>query len=219
MTHGESFDSLLMAPFARVMEPLDKSGGDDTLVAVYHHEGIGYCPRSRLDRSPAMQFPAADPSSTTKVVSLVTCVLLLALPLGLFLLADLPTLAALGVALMSALILGVTWALAPRAYEVDGHALVVHRGVGLVSLPLAEIRACRVDPTAMDRSWRLMGSGGLFGFFGLFRNAHLGTYRAFATDPKQAVVIESAGKPWVLTPAEPASLARRLEDAIRAASR
>jgi hypothetical protein len=161
-----------------------------------------------------MQFSAADPSSTTKVVSLVTCVVLLALPLGLFVVGEVPTLAAWGVALMSVLILGITWALAPRAYEVDGHALVVHRGLGRVSLPLGEIRACRVDPSAMDRSWRLMGSGGLFGFFGLFRNARLGTYRAFATDPKQAVVIEAVGKPWVLTPAEPASFARKLEDAM-----
>lgn len=201
------------------MGPLGKSGGDDTVAAVYRRQGIGYCPGSRLARLPAMPFPAADPSSTTKVVSLLTCVLLLALPLGLFLLADVPALVAWGVALMSVLILGVTWALAPRAYEVDGHALVVHRGLGRISLPLAEIRACRVDPTAMDRSWRLMGSGGLFGFFGLFRNARLGTYRAWATDPKQAVVIESAGKPWVLTPAEPASLARRLDEAMRSASR
>ncbi len=161
-----------------------------------------------------MRFPAADLSVTVRVVTLVTSFVLLALPVAFLWTGEVPPAVAWFVGLMSVLILVGTWSFAPRAYEVDGHGVVVHRGLGCARLPLAEIRGCRVDPSAMERSWRLMGSGGLFGFFGLFRNARLGAFRAFATDPAMAVVIESNGKPWVLTPAEPASLVRKLEESM-----
>jgi hypothetical protein len=153
------------------------------------------------------------------MVTFVTSFLLLALPAVFLWTGEVPLAVTWSVGLMSVLILVATWSFAPRAYEIDGHGVVVHRGLGCVRLPLAEVRGCRIDPAAMERSWRLLGSGGLFGFFGLFRNARLGTFRAFATNPAMAVVIESGGKPWVLTPAEPASLVRKLEQAMRADSR
>ncbi|MEY4387720.1 MAG: hypothetical protein RLY20_3003, partial [Verrucomicrobiota bacterium] len=49
---------------------------------------------------------------------------------------------------------------------------------------LADVKSVVADPEAMRWSIRLCGSGGLFGFFGWFRNRTLGTYRAYGTGPK-----------------------------------
>ena len=56
----------------------------------------------------------------------------------------------------------------------------------------------------MPRSIRVFGVGGLFGYFGLFRNSRYGTMIWYATRRDQFVVIErSNGKTIVLTPDDP----------------
>ncbi len=52
----------------------------------------------------------------------------------------------------------------------------------------------------MKGSIRTFGNGGLFCFSGRFRNRKLGSYRAFATDPKLAVVLRFPDKIVVVTP-------------------
>ena len=59
------------------------------------------------------------------------------------------------------------------------------------------------DPNAMKGSIRTFGNGGFFSFSGRFRNSQLGSYRAFATDPKRAVVIKTEKRTFVITPQDP----------------
>ena len=55
----------------------------------------------------------------------------------------------------------------------------------------------------MRRSLRVWGNGGLYSVTGIYQNAALGRYRAFVTDPGQAVVLELPGRRIVISPADP----------------
>jgi len=88
-------------------------------------------------------------------------------------------------------------------YRLDASGLYVQRLLWATRLDLGDLDRATYDPSAMCRSIRLFGNGGLFSFTGWFRNATLGRYRAFVTDPRQAVVLHSSSRVVVLSPAYP----------------
>jgi hypothetical protein len=90
-----------------------------------------------------------------------------------------------------------------RGYELSGDALHVRRLLWTTRVPLQGVERVWHDGTAMRRSLRIFGNGGLFAITGLFRNSVLGRYRAFATDPSRAVVVRAASRVIVLSPADP----------------
>jgi hypothetical protein len=63
--------------------------------------------------------------------------------------------------------------------------------------------SAEIDPVAVEGSMRIFGNGGFFAFTGLFRNRKLGSYRAYATDSKKAVVLRWPGRTVVVTPDDP----------------
>ena len=69
------------------------------------------------------------------------------------------------------------------------------------------------SPGATLGSVRTFGIGGLFGFVGHFRNAFLGPYRAYATDPANAVVLRLGREVVVVTPERPAEFVAAIEAA------
>ncbi|MBK5099204.1 MAG: hypothetical protein JJE01_15605, partial [Gemmatimonadetes bacterium] len=50
---------------------------------------------------------------------------------------------------------------------------------------------------------RVFGIGGAFAFAGKFRNATLGSYRAYVTDPSFCVVLDLGSETVVVTPDSP----------------
>lgn len=90
-----------------------------------------------------------------------------------------------------------------RGYEVSSGQLLVRRLLWSTGVPLSGLREAQADPKAMPGSVRLFGNGGLFVFAGLFWNRKLGTYRAFATDPGNAVVLRLERRAVVVTPDHP----------------
>lgn len=103
------------------------------------------------------------------------------------------------------LILVITYGFSPKAYALDDRQLIIYRpfqnklyateGILTVSL---------VDKKDLKKSIRVFGVGGLFGYFGLFRNSRYGTMIWYATRRDQFVVIERAnGRTIVLTPDDP----------------
>jgi hypothetical protein len=76
---------------------------------------------------------------------------------------------------------------------------------------LTEVVWVKIDPEALRGSIRLWGSGGLFGFFGIFRNRQLGVYRAYGTDPKRAVIVKLNQRTIVVTPEHPERFVAELE--------
>ena len=90
-----------------------------------------------------------------------------------------------------------------RGYEVDSGNLLIRRLLWSTVLSLSELKEAWSDPTAMARSLRLFGNGGLFVFAGLFWNRKLGKYRAFATLPRNSVVLKFPRRSVVVTPESP----------------
>jgi hypothetical protein len=90
-----------------------------------------------------------------------------------------------------------------RGYVLSGGELRIERLGWQNRFALADVVSISADPQAIRRSIRLCGSGGMFGFFGWFRNKTLGIYRAYGTDPKNTVVIKFKNRTIVITPQDP----------------
>jgi hypothetical protein len=88
-------------------------------------------------------------------------------------------------------------------YVLHERTLLIERLAWKTRIDLTALRSAVADPNAMRGSLRLFASGGLFGFFGWFRNHSLGLYRAYATDPRRAVVLKLSGRTVVVTPDDP----------------
>lgn len=93
-----------------------------------------------------------------------------------------------------------------RGYELDGTGLYVERLLWRTPIGLEGLNRAWHDPSAMRRSVRLFGNGGLFAITGVFQNKALGRYRAFVTNPKQAVVLRYETRVVVLSPTDPDAL-------------
>jgi PH (Pleckstrin Homology) domain-containing protein len=153
---------------------------------------------------------AAPWSAAVKASSALACVLLLVLAFGLPH-AVLPVghralaegLRGL-VFVLPFVILGASALFVVRGYEVHGRDLFVRRLLWATRIPLEGLEAAWRDPEAMARSVRVFGNAGLFAVTGVYRNRTLGTYRAFVTDRKLAVVLRTrAQKSIVLSPERP----------------
>lgn len=90
-----------------------------------------------------------------------------------------------------------------RGYTVENGQLIVHRFGWHTTIDLRSLVRAVHDPSAMSGSIRTFGVGGLFGFIGHFYNRRLGAYRAYATDVKRAVFLETAEHRFVVTPDSP----------------
>lgn len=95
-----------------------------------------------------------------------------------------------------------TWLLRPQGYGIIGDRLILHRPIRAREILLSEITGIQVpEPKQLRWSIRLFGSGGLFGYFGKFRNGTFGTMDWYATRlGKFVVIILRSGETIVMTP-------------------
>ena len=100
-------------------------------------------------------------------------------------------------------LLAVSYFFSIRNYQLLESKLYIQRIGWKSTIDLAELESVQVDSTAMSRSIRLFGNGGLFCFAGIFRNHKLGRYRAFATSPKNSVILRFPKRTIVVTPEDP----------------
>jgi hypothetical protein len=129
---------------------------------------------------------------TTRIVSAVVCVFLV-----------LAAIAAhsiwIGGLLVLTLVLG--YAYSPRGYTVSDQAITVTRLTGNARFPLERIREAR-QTTADDLRGciRLWGSGGFFGYYGLFRTSKFGLCRWYVTNRRNTVVAIAGAKTALFSP-------------------
>ena len=90
-----------------------------------------------------------------------------------------------------------------RSYTIEPNALAIQRLFWTTRLPLSGLQSAEVIPSAMSRSLRLCGNGGLFSFTGWYRSRTLGKYRAFVTDLTQTVVLRFPQRTIVVSPEKP----------------
>jgi hypothetical protein len=113
------------------------------------------------------------------------------------------------------------WGLAPRAFEIGGGALrIVRNGWIRTTIRLADVRSAgEVGPEVLQGALRLVGVGGLFGSYGLFRSPALGPLRLDATRGTGLVLVRTARMAHVLTPDRPGEFVEALLAAAPSAQR
>ncbi|MDH4038653.1 MAG: PH domain-containing protein [Candidatus Krumholzibacteria bacterium] len=90
-----------------------------------------------------------------------------------------------------------------RGYTIERDSILVHRLLWATRLSRTGLKSATHDPAQIAGGIRIFGNGGFFSFSGWFRNKHLGTYRAYITDPSLAVVLRYGDRVVVVSPAEP----------------
>ncbi|CAN5445378.1 MAG: PH domain-containing protein [Acidimicrobiia bacterium] len=98
-------------------------------------------------------------------------------------------------------VLALSWALAPRGYATAPGQLVVQRR-GFRPRTYAVTADAPVTWPAGMRGVRLLGSGGLFGYYGTFWTRELGRYRAHVTDRRRTVLVRTPKGPVIISPAD-----------------
>jgi len=89
----------------------------------------------------------------------------------------------------------------PRGYTVSDSIVTVKRPIGDVRISVAQV------PLRWKWTWwglRLFGSGGLYGYFGIFAFKGMGIVRMHATNRHKLVLIRDIeGRKYLLSPDEP----------------
>jgi hypothetical protein len=144
-----------------------------------------------MPSSPITSFSASY-DSTTKVLSAATSVVLLVVVFATH---------SVVVACLAALVIFLAYAYSPGAYAVKDQSILVNRLIGNVRIPLDDIREVRATtPGDFLGTIRLFGSGGLFGYYGLFRTSNLGKCWWYVTNPKNIVVVITGEKTILISP-------------------
>jgi hypothetical protein len=90
-----------------------------------------------------------------------------------------------------------------RGYSISNDALLIHRLLWKTRISLSGLQSVKFDPEGTHGSIRTFGNGGFFSFTGYFRNKELGSYRAFMTDRRRAVVLRFPASVIVISPDPP----------------
>lgn len=96
-------------------------------------------------------------------------------------------------------------------YELDGRELRIRRLLWHTRIDLSASLEAYADPTVSQGSVRTGANGGLFSFTGYFHSTRLGSYEAYVTDWKKAVIVRLRHRLIVISPADPAAFVRELQ--------
>lgn len=138
------------------------------------------------------QFFSASYDSTTKIISAVVFVVFVGVA------AATGSAASVG---LGTLIFILSYAYSPGGYAISGRSIIVKRLIGNVHIPLDGIREVRTATTDDYRGClRLWGSGGLFGYYGLYRTSNLGKSTWYMTNRRDVVVVITGAKRVLFSP-------------------
>ena len=156
---------------------------------------------------------AAPWSTPLKTMTAATALILAGIALiGVFFGPAGSTVWVLAMVVLPVTLLSVSALFAIRGYALGSEALIVERPGWSSKIDLSGLVSAEADPAAMDKSIRTFGNGGMFCIAGVFHNTKLGSYRAFATDPKRAVVLRFPKRTVVVTPADQQAFAARVRE-------
>lgn len=104
-----------------------------------------------------------------------------------------------------------SWFCQIREYRLEDGQLIIRQRLWNNRLPLAELRGFRADPEAMKGTVQVCGNGGVFAIYGFYWNKVLGSFRAYASDLKRAVILRFSHRTIVISPDSPEDFLRALE--------
>ena len=98
-----------------------------------------------------------------------------------------------------------TFSFRPISYKLTDDKLIIHRPLFDIKINRTEIKNVeQLDKEKLSWAVRIFGVGGLFGYWGKFSNAKLGSMTWYATRRNNAVLVTTIyNKKIVLTPNEP----------------
>ena len=95
----------------------------------------------------------------------------------------------------------------PRYLLLDDKSIVITHPIGqtvILKSDIIEVRA--VDRSELLGSIRLFGSGGFFGWFGIFRNNKFGTYRLYCGQLENLYLVNTTTKKYIISSSKPIEL-------------
>lgn len=138
---------------------------------------------------------------SVKIVSIIISIMLTAISIYFFLtISAVSTFRFIALGLLPLILLVTAALFTIRGYYLTDKNLVIQRLFWKTKIDLTGLMRIEKDTVAMKKSIRTFGNGGLFSLSGWFRNCKLGNYRAWATDPKRAVVLRFQNRTLVITP-------------------
>ncbi len=94
--------------------------------------------------------------------------------------------------------------------------LLIKRLINDKKISITEIEDIQIlENKTINSSIRLFGSGGLFGYFGYFKNPKLGKYMLFATRNNNFVLVKTADHKYVITPDKPELLVEKVRNLLQ----
>lgn len=90
--------------------------------------------------------------------------------------------------------------LMPLRLTIENNKIILHRLIGSIHIPFKDIIELKGIPNSETAySIRLLGSGGLCGYLGKFRNKKLGNYSMYATNLNELILIRTDRKAYVFS--------------------
>jgi hypothetical protein len=134
---------------------------------------------------------------TTKILSIVV----LLIPVALFILPAVIIKDGNIIPILTSLFLViafvVAWMLHPTSYEITDQQLLVHRPLGPIRINLSDI--IKMEKTEPGFSVRLFGSGGLFGYYGIFSSGKLGRHLRYTGNNENLLFVNAGKKKYLLS--------------------
>jgi hypothetical protein len=128
----------------------------------------------------------------TKILSAVVCLGILAVIIASH---------SIVMSTLALVVILISFAYSPRGYTVADRSILVRRIAGQVRVPLDEVRELRrATDDDLRGCIRLRGSGGLFGYYGLFRSSKLGEFTEYVTSRSNSVVLITGSKTVLFSP-------------------
>jgi len=116
-----------------------------------------------------------------------------------------PWYSGLAITVVPLIVLAATYPYSVKSYQIAGDTLIIKRAFQRLDkeIPLSEIESVTIpDKSGFNWTIRTFGDGGLFGYYGLFANPKLGSFRAYATRRSNRIllVLKSQKEKIVLSP-------------------
>jgi hypothetical protein len=97
----------------------------------------------------------------------------------------------------------LVWALSPRYYAVTANAVQIRRPFSTISLLFSDIVDIRsIESGELGFNFRLIASGGFFGYLGLYRSSKIGLIFMWCTNKDNLVLITCESKAVVISPSD-----------------
>ncbi len=103
-----------------------------------------------------------------------------------------------------------------KEYVIEGHTLIVQRIKGQKTFDLNALTSVEnYSEVKHGMTWRTMGNGGLFGYFGSFSNKGVGDFSMYATRQKPLWIL-TLGKQKIAISPDDASFITALQELVKA---